>query len=151
MKSKKIVPSIIILVVCMVTIFTVTWLTLSDVSSKTVYDFMIYSMLVPAVACFICLLVIGLINRQFSIVSIYSVLMGVGVSVLSNIVVLTKVDEKAIQTMIDNTSSTESLTITTSNAGVSSIITSVLVFAVISAIGGAIGIAIGKGLVKKAV
>ncbi len=123
---------------------------LNALDGKTIYDFLIYSVLIPGIICLICGVIIGLINKKFSITAIYAIAVGVCISIELNLLMLSKIDNQVIEMLMQNTPDSESLTVTTSSsAGFSSILSSILVFAVFAAVGGGIGKIISKLFAKK--
>lgn len=149
-KYKKIIGSVVVLLFGLCGILLILMMLMSDLKNSTIFDFLIFTILYPAMICFVAVSIVGIINESYRIAAIYSLIYGIIVSVLVNVIILVNIETEVIAELVANTPSSEAIIITTSEpGGFGDVLTSVLLFATVGAAGGMIGAKIRKFYNKK--
>lgn len=149
MKSKRTMFSIIVMVLCLIVTAIISVGFVNNWQDKTIIDFILKTVAIPVLVCVVGLFLIGCNQYEFSVIAVYSLILGVAMSVLTNIIVVKNFTNDMLITMVENTPSNDSLVISTESSGsVGNILTSVLIFVIAGAIGGAIGKAMSSALRK---
>lgn len=148
LKSKNTIVSIILFLLSNFLVYTILNNYFLGFENSTIFEFLIYTALLPGVICFFSVFGVGFIYKMYRLVATYAFIYATSISLVANIIILKNIQNIDIQKMIENTPKSSSLTITVSEPGfaLGNILTSIFLYAVIGALGGSLSVKIVKNV-----